>query len=100
MRGIVPSTRYRKQIHPIVLGSGTRLFEAVDRADLVLPARRQRIGLSEVLLVDAMDLVLGDNAIEADNWKDQPLAEPRSGPILYNVTAVGRGDEAACSRSS
>lgn len=34
---------------------------------------------------------LGDNGIEADNWKDLPTSEPRSRPILYNLTAVSVG---------
>ncbi len=34
---------------------------------------------------------LGDNAIEADNWKEMEAAEPRSRPVLYNVTAVSVG---------
>ncbi len=33
----------------------------------------------------------GDNAIEADNWKDQPDAAPRSAPVLYNLTLVSAG---------
>jgi len=30
----------------------------------------------------------GDNALEADNWADDPDAEPRSAPVLYNLTLV------------
>ncbi|WAS91689.1 hypothetical protein [Nannocystis punicea] len=34
---------------------------------------------------------LGDNGIEADNWTDMPDAEPRSRPVIYNLTAVSSG---------
>jgi hypothetical protein len=33
----------------------------------------------------------GDNAIEADNWGDDPDATPRSAPVLYNVSLIGPG---------
>ncbi len=33
----------------------------------------------------------GDNAIEGDNWKDDPDASPRSAPVLYNLTLVSAG---------
>jgi hypothetical protein len=32
---------------------------------------------------------VGDNAFEADNWKQDHDAEPRSAPTFYNVTLVG-----------
>ncbi len=31
----------------------------------------------------------GDNGFEADNWKDDHQAEPRSNPTMYNVTMIG-----------
>ncbi len=41
----------------------------------------------------------GDNGFEADNWKGQPDAEPRSNPTLYNVTMVGSGNPDADQRT-
>ncbi|MEZ5581935.1 MAG: hypothetical protein R3F37_03375 [Candidatus Competibacteraceae bacterium] len=35
----------------------------------------------------------GDNGFEGDNWKQQPDAEPRSAPIIYNATMVGSRDQ-------
>jgi hypothetical protein len=34
----------------------------------------------------------GDNAIEADNYKSNPDALPRSAPTLFNISLIGSGD--------
>jgi hypothetical protein len=40
----------------------------------------------------------GDNAIEADNYKGDKNATPRSGPQLSNITLVGSGDRKIAQR--
>ncbi|MEE4379125.1 MAG: hypothetical protein V2J55_16665 [Candidatus Competibacteraceae bacterium] len=35
----------------------------------------------------------GDNGFEGDNWKQQPDAEPRSAPTIYNATMIGSRDQ-------
>jgi len=47
-------------------------------------------GKAQFLVAVQDDLVKSDNGIEADNQKDDPIAQPVTSPTMYNVTLIGK----------